>query len=341
MKALLLEQPGHFRYVNITDINKMVLADHEVLAKVHCIGICGTDYHAFKGNQPFFQYPRILGHELGVEVISIGKSVTLVKPGNHCAVEPYLNCGHCDACTRGKGNCCEHLQVMGVHIDGGMKEYCIVPEHKLHTSEKLSFEELALAETLSIGAHAVNRAEIMLKDTVLVVGAGPIGLSVMEFAQMRAAKVIAADVSIHRLDFCQEHQKADTVILLGQNPIHQIRNALNGILPSIVLDATGNSEAMMQTFDYAAHGGKIVFVGLFRGNISFDDPGFHRKELTLLATRNSLPGDFKNIINLLEEKKIDTGSWITNHVAFDDVIREFKRLSLPESRVIKAIINLP
>jgi 2-desacetyl-2-hydroxyethyl bacteriochlorophyllide A dehydrogenase len=338
MQSLILNNPGSFSYQQ-TMFDDIVRED-EVLVKIHRIGICGTDYHAYRGKQPFFSYPRILGHELGVEVIAKGKNVQGITIGDRCSIEPYLNCGTCAACARSKTNCCENLKVLGVHINGGMQEYIKVPGHKIHVSSILNYEQLALVETLSIGAHAVSRAGIEKQDTVLVIGAGPIGLSVMEFAKMQGVEVIAIDLNEQRLDFCLKHKKADKTILLSNNLQEQLRNLLNGNLPTIVFDATGNPASMMQSFQYVAHGGKLIFVGLFQGDVSFNDPDFHRRELTLYASRNSTPQDFKNIIQWIEAGKIDTTPWISHRIPFSKLTAQFDNLLLPDSNVIKAIVQL-
>src|SRR5262249_27726545 len=163
--------------------------DGEALVKVRRLGVCGTDLHAFRGKQPFFTYPRRLGHELGVEVVEVGPEVTGLKAGDLCSVEPYLTCGRCIACRSGKTNCCMELKCLGVHTDGGMCEFITLPANKLHTSTKLSLEQLALVETLGIGAHGVNRANLQRDEWALVLGAGPIGLAAIQFAKAAGAGV--------------------------------------------------------------------------------------------------------------------------------------------------------
>jgi 2-desacetyl-2-hydroxyethyl bacteriochlorophyllide A dehydrogenase len=337
MKTIRLNEPGHWEDLETT-IEDDILSN-EVLVKVHRIGICGTDYHAYRGKQPFFTYPRILGHELGVEVIKTGSEVTNVKPGDRCAVEPYLNCGKCDACKRGKTNCCENLKVLGVHTDGGMQELIKVPAHKLHTSEVLTFEQLALVETLGIGFHAVQRAGITPTDTVLVIGAGPIGLSVLEFVKVAGAKVVVLDMNENRLDFCINHHKADIALVNSENQIEKLKTVLDDNLPTIVFDATGNPDSMQKAYQYVANGGKLVFVGLFQGDFSFSDPDFHRRELTIMASRNSISADFRQIIKLIETKKVDVESWISERVPFSHLINRFDKL-LTNKTLVKAIIEL-
>lgn len=339
MKTLTLLSPGHFQQSE-TDLNTE-LQDGEVLLKIHRIGICGTDYHAFRGKQPFFSYPRILGHELGAEVVAIGTSVGNVTVGDKVSVEPYINCGKCQACRNGKTNCCEKLQVLGVHSDGGMREFLKVPANKVYASKTLSYEQLALVETLGIGSHAVNRAQVQANDLVLVIGAGPIGLSVIQFAKLKGAKVAVMDMNEGRLAFCKQQLKVDETILLRDNdPVEAIRGVLNGDLPTAVFDATGNPASMMQAFKYVAHGGRLTFVGLFQGDVTFNDPEFHRREVTLLASRNALPEDFTSIIAAMENGTLDTHPWVSHRVPFDSLIDSFETLLLPESRVIKAVIEL-
>ncbi|WP_194776784.1 zinc-binding alcohol dehydrogenase family protein [Pararhodonellum marinum] len=339
MKAIILSQPGQFEHRQL-DLNPS-LNSGEVLLKVHRIGICGTDMHAFRGKQPFFSYPRILGHELGVEVIEIGNEVKNVSVGDRCSVEPYFNFGRDQAVKSGKTNCGENISVFGVHEDGGMREYIRMQARYLHPSPKLSYEQLALIEPLSIGCHAVNRSQMSKEDKVLVIGAGPIGLSTIQFSKIKEAKVAVMDINEERLEFCRENFDLAGAIQAKSDPlIEHIRNAFEGDLPTIVMDATGNPHSMKNTFDYVAFGGKIVFIGLFQGDFTFFDPLFHRKEITLMASRNSLGKDFKQIIGLMEQGLIDTGLWITHRIAFQDLPEQFESLLLPETKVIKAMVEL-
>jgi threonine dehydrogenase-like Zn-dependent dehydrogenase len=192
MKILTCTTPGKLEYGTAETPQ---LKPGNALLKIKRIGICGTDLHAFEGTQPFFSYPRILGHELAAEVVEAG-DVKGFEKGEAVTFIPYFNCGYCIACRSGKPNCCANILVCGVHTDGGMAEYLQVPSHLLVHGEGLSFDELALVEPLAIGAHGVRRADVKPGEFVLVIGAGPIGLGIMEFARIAGAKVIAADVSI-------------------------------------------------------------------------------------------------------------------------------------------------
>jgi 2-desacetyl-2-hydroxyethyl bacteriochlorophyllide A dehydrogenase len=335
MIAIALEKPGQFIAV---DGPPPAPAPGDALVRVHRIGICGTDLHAFAGRQPFFSYPRILGHELGVEVIEPGSDPNWLKAGDRCSVEPYLNCGRCIACRAGRSNCCAELKCLGVHIDGGMRPEIVVPARKLHRSRTLTYDQLALVETLAIGAHAVDRAAIGPDDFVLVIGAGPIGLSVSQFVQVRGATLAVMDVRKSRLAFCRRQFDAAHTLVPSADTVEELRSLGGGELPTVVMDATGNAASMAGTFALPAQGGRIVFVGLFQGDVSFNDPNFHRRELTLLASRNALPDDFREIITLVESGRINLMPWITHRFDLADTPQRFPEIAANPD-VIKALIS--
>jgi 2-desacetyl-2-hydroxyethyl bacteriochlorophyllide A dehydrogenase len=340
MKAIRLEEPGRFVQVNLEGESAPLKSD-EALVRVHRIGVCGTDLHAFRGNQPFFTYPRILGHELAVEVLNLGTPAERIRAGQYCAVEPYLNCGTCVACCRGKPNCCVKLSVLGVHTDGGMRETLVVPIRKLHSSKNLTLDQLALVETLAIGCHAVDRAALEKGEFVLVIGAGPIGLAVTQFAIEAGAQVIVLDINAQRLEFCRSRLSVPyTIDASYENVMEALGGITAGDLPTAVFDATGNGQSMVSSFGYPANGGRLIFVGLFQGDVTFNDPNFHRRELTILASRNARPDDFSRIISLMEAKRIDTSPWITHRALLSDVVAEFPGWTKPETGVIKAMIEV-
>lgn len=339
MKTIVLEEPGRLQLTDTKPPSPP--AAGEALVHVHRVGICGSDLHAFAGRQSFFSYPRILGHELGVEIVAIGPTEDNLglAVGDRCSVEPYLNCGHCIACRRGKPNCCTDLRVLGVQTDGGMRELINVPLVKLHKSETLPLDHLALVEMLCIGVHAVRRAQLESQENVLVIGAGPIGMSVVQAAQACGACVIVVEVSESRLEFCRQHSGVDLCIDGKQDPLPQIRTILSGDLPTTTFDATGNTKSMMQAFDYVAHGGKLVFVGHVRENITFYDPHFHSHEMTLMASRNATGEDFAWAIEMLEAGKIDLTPWITHRVSPEEIATAFPRWLDPDYGVLKAVLE--
>jgi len=341
MKAVQLEKPQQFHRIELPEPESP--GPGEALVQVHRVGICGTDYSGYLGKMPFYSYPRIPGHELGVEVLAVGSEVTHVHVGDRCAVEPYMNCQTCPACLRGHSNCCENLKVLGVMMDGGMRERFLVPARKLHLSRTLSFEQLALVETLAIGCHAVNRGNPKPGENVLVIGAGPIGLSVIEFAKLSGANTLVMDLSQPRLDFCRTQMGIKhTITTKGDGTeIEVLRSLTDGSLPQIVVDATGSNKSMANALNYCAFAGRLVFVGITTQEISFPHPSMHRRELTLLASRNALPPDFTRIIQLIEESRIDTRPWITHRSGFDQMVSEFPNWLKPETGVIKAMVQIP
>jgi alcohol dehydrogenase len=338
MKALYLEKPGEFKAAEIPEAPRP--AAGEALVRVHRVGICGTDLSCYLGKFPFFQYPRIPGHELGIEILEVGQGVTNVKPGDRCSVEPYMNCGTCHACKKGATNCCANLKVIGVMCDGGMRERFILPAHKLHPSKKLNFDQLALVETLGIGCHAINRCQPQRNENVLIIGAGPIGLSVLEFARLTGARIIVMDMNEQRLAFCRNRMGVKETIMPSDNLDQQLRDMTSGALPDLVIDATGNNRSMSAAFSYVAPTGRLVFVGITTGDVTFKHPIFHKPEGTLLCSRNALPADFTRIIQLIETGKIDTTPWITHRTDLAGLAGQFDSYLKPETGVVKAVVEV-
>ena len=334
MKILVCDKPGELSYQQIAE---PVATEGQAILKVKRIGICGTDLHAYEGTQPFFNYPRVLGHELALEVVDAagfekGEAVTII---------PYFNCGKCIACRSGKPNCCAQINVFGVHIDGGMKEYISVPLSSLLHGEGLSYDELALVEPLAIGAHGVRRAAVQKDEFVLVVGAGPIGLGIMEFARIEGAHVIALDINEQRLAFCKDKLKVEhTINGATENVAERLQQITNGDMPTVVIDATGSLKAINNAFQYMAHGARYVLVGLQKENLSFSHPEFHKREATLMSSRNATKEDFAKVIKSMKEGKVNPATYITHRVAFNEVINNFKSWLNPANGVIKAMIEM-
>jgi 2-desacetyl-2-hydroxyethyl bacteriochlorophyllide A dehydrogenase len=335
MKTLVCTKPHQLDY---TDTKQPIAAVGETLLKIERIGICGTDLHAFEGTQPFFSYPRILGHELAATIVTtdaegfqVGEAVTFI---------PYFNCGTCIACRMGKPNCCTKINVCGVHIDGGMRSYLTVPSYSLVHGNGLSFDELALVEPLAIGAHGVRRADIAAGEYVLVVGAGPIGLGTMEFARIAGGKIIAMDINYNRLQFCKDALGVtDTVNPASENAIEKLMQITNGDMPTVVIDATGSLKAINDAFQFLGHGGRYVLVGLQKGEISFNHPEFHKRESTLMSSRNATRADFEHVIGSMKKGLVKPTTYITHRVPFEAVKDQFESWLNPATGVIKAMIE--
>jgi 2-desacetyl-2-hydroxyethyl bacteriochlorophyllide A dehydrogenase len=336
MKYIVCEKPHEFI---LKEKPMPVRKDGEVLLKIKKIGVCGTDIHAFGGTQPYFEYPRILGHELAAEYIE--GNAEGFKPGDKVTFIPYFHCGECVACRNGLTNCCANIKVFGVHIDGGMAEYVTVPEQYLLHGDGLDYDQLALIEPLAIAAHGVRRAAVNSKDTVLVMGAGPIGVGLIQFAKIAGAKVIALDINEYRLNFCKTALNADaTINPANEDVTARLMEITNGDMPTVVIDATGNRNVMNSAFNYIAHGGRFVLVGLQKGELSFSHPDFHKRESTLMSSRNATKDDFLYVMECLKNGKIDPKKYITHRAGFNDMITEFEKWIDPKNNVIKALIEL-
>jgi 2-desacetyl-2-hydroxyethyl bacteriochlorophyllide A dehydrogenase len=336
MKSVVCTKPG---LLEIQDVARPENKPGQVIIRIKRIGICGTDIHAYGGNQPFFQYPRVLGHELSGVIESVGEGVDLT-PGQDVYIMPYMSCGKCGACQQGKTNCCTNIQVIGVHVDGGMCEYLQMPEQYVVVCKDMPYEQMAVIECLAIGAHAVRRAQIKPDSTVLVVGAGPIGMGVLQFAKVAGAKVFVLDVNAERLKFCQDELGTDEVILVGDSVNDELSRLTNGDFIDTVFDATGNSKAMEEGFKWVAHGGTYVLVSVVKADISFSDPEFHKREMTLMGSRNATLEDFKQVVSCLEEGKVKASSMITHRGDFINLPELLAQWCKPESRVIKAVVEV-
>ncbi len=317
----------------------------EALVRSHRMGICGTDLACYLGKFPFFDYPRTPGHELGLEVVAVGENVHNVKAGDKCSLEPYVNDPGSATSQKGSPNCCPGVQVIGVHNNGGLRKGTfLVPARKLHPGNDLSYEQLALVETLAIGYHAVERGNPQSGETILVIGAGPIGLACLEFLKlMEGVNVIVLDMVQSRLDFCAKNLGITQGLLAKKDGSHlsDLEKMTGGKLANLIIDATGSPRSMSTCFEFAAFTGRVVYVGITTSDLSFPHaPVFHRRELTLLASRNALPSDFPRIIDLIRQKKIDTDIWITHRIKFEEVPEKFQQFTDPSLGAIKAIIEV-
>ncbi|MCM3410851.1 zinc-binding alcohol dehydrogenase family protein [Metabacillus litoralis] len=337
MKGIVCVKPNELKMITL---DRPKLKEGEALVKTRRIGICGTDMHAYRGNQPYFTYPRVLGHELSGIIEEIGVNQEGLVKGDQVTVIPYLECGNCVACKNSKTNCCTNMKVFGVHIDGGMCESISIPTDHLVKVNDISLDLAALIEPLSIGAHAVNRSSIVKGENALVIGAGPIGLAVMKFAKQKGANVIAMDINEERLEFCKRWAKVDHIVNGLDNPMERLSALTNKEFPTVVYDATGNLDSMTKSFNYVAHGGKLVYVGLVKGDITFSDPDFHKKELTLMGSRNATREDYEYVLGVLKSGEIIADDFISHRCTFDKIVDSFESWLLPESRVIKALVEL-
>jgi len=335
MLTVVCETPG---VLSLQERPMPVRGEDEVLVRVRRVGICGTDLHIFTGDQPYLEYPRIMGHEMSGEVAE-APAGSLLKPGDGVFVMPYLSCGECIACVGGKTNCCVGIRVLGVHRDGALAEFVSVPQGFVHPVHGLSLDQAAMIEFLAIGAHAVRRGEVRAGQRVLVVGTGPIGMAALIFSKLRGANVTAMDVRPERVAFCTAQLGADAAVVIGENDRDELSRLTGGDFFDVVFDATGNPRAMERGFQFIAHGGRYVLVSVVSDDITFSDPEFHKREATLLASRNATLEDFATVIEASRKGLIPHEALNTHRLQLAETPLQFARLLDPSERVVKALVE--
>ncbi len=336
MRALVCDRPGK---IAVSERPRPSPGPGEVLVQIRRAGVCGTDLHIFQGSHPFLEYPRVIGHELSGEVAETGPGCTIAL-GQQVYVIPYLSCGSCVACRRGKTNCCQRIGVLGVHIDGGMADYVCVPEANIAPADGITLDQAAMIEFLAIGAHAVRRANPCKQDRILVVGAGPIGIGCMLFAGLQGGSVTALDIRQDRLDFCRDRLGVDHAVAAGPNATEALHGLTSGDFFDIVVDATGNAKSMIAGLNYVAHGGTYILVSVVRDTICFADPEFHKRETSLLGSRNATPEDFSKVFDAMRQGLVPTDPLITHRASLDEAPSGFPAWIRPETGVIKALIEI-
>ena len=336
MKYIVCQKPGEFI---LKEKEVPIRGSGEALLKIKKVGICGTDLHAYTGNQAFFTYPRILGHELAAQIEEIDNNDKGLKSGDHVVVMPYLHCTKCIACRLGKTNCCTHLKVLGIHTDGGMQELISVPVDLLLPAKSLNDKQMAIVEPLAIGAHALGRAQIKKGETIVVIGCGPIGIGIMKLAQIAGARVIAMDRNQERLNYAKTQIGVDHVLLAGNGAVEKVVEYTHGDMATAVFDATGHKGALETGHHFMSHGGRYILVGLSKGELSFHHPAIHAKETTLLCSRNATISDFEHVIDVLGSGQFPVDSFVTHAVPYTEMIQHFDSWLDPSNGVIKAIIE--
>lgn len=318
--------PGHFELVSAP--KPKTAAESWVLIDVAVAGLCGTDYHIFEGKHPYLAYPRVIGHELSGR---IAESSQGWAKGTLVVINPYISCGCCRACMRGKPNCCTDIEVLGVHRDGGLCSRIAVPEGNLYEAQGLTPEAAAMVEFLAIGAHAVRRGEVMSGDRVLVTGAGPIGLGAALFARLRGAEVHILDTTRARLDKAADFGFVNLHSSIGR----QYHDGFD-----VVFDATGHAKAMEAGFAHVAHGGSYVLISVVNDRIGFSDPEFHKREARLIGSRNATAEDFESVMSALRSGEINAEALLSERIALAELPVRLPELAADRGRLIKAVVML-
>lgn len=336
MQALVCRNPGELA---IETREKPAVGEGEALVRVRRVGICGTDYHIYEGKHPFLQYPRIMGHELAAEIVQAPDG-SGVSAGDAVIVNPYLSCGTCVACRKGKPNCCTRIAVLGVHRDGGMTEYLSLPVGNLLPADGLTLDQCATVEFLAIGAHAVRRGSVGPGDRALVIGAGPIGLGAAIFAGVAGASVHLLDRDADRLAAISSITGAAGTILADDTADTSVAAATDGEGFDVVFDATGATGSMQRAFDFVASGGRLVLVGVVKDPISFSDPDFHRREMSLFGSRNATMEDFATVTAAIRAGRVPVDRIITHRTSLQQATTDLPHWAHDKSSLIKAVISI-
>jgi 2-desacetyl-2-hydroxyethyl bacteriochlorophyllide A dehydrogenase len=337
MKAVVCPEPGRLEIVDRS--RPAAPAPGWVRLAVRRVGICGTDYHIFEGKHPFLEYPRVMGHEISATVIEAGPGCALA-PETLVVVNPYIACGSCIACRKGKPNCCTAIRVLGVHTDGAFCEEIVVPEENLYPAANLSPEAAATVEFLAIGAHAVRRSAVASGARSLVIGAGPIGLGTAIFSRIAGHAVTLLDTSAERLAFAADKLGFSRGIVADEDLEKAIAQATDGDGFDVVFDATGNGASMARSFVHVAHGGTLVFVSVVKDDIRFSDPEFHKREMTLVASRNATREDFDHVIASIGEGLVPVKALITHRTTLDGAVDDLPRWAHDKTGLVKAVITV-
>lgn len=337
MKAIQFAAPGK---VEVIEMAAPQLAEGDVLLKIHFIGICGTDLSTFRGANPLVGYPVIPGHEISAEVVEVGSEVPRhIKKGALVTANPYTNCGKCPSCKRRRYNACQYNETMGVQRHGAMREFLVLPWEKLLINDKLSQEQLALVEPLSVGFHSVARGKVTDIDTVMVLGCGMIGAGAIIRAALRGARVIAVDLDDAKLAIAKK-LGAQYTINAGKEDLHgYLASLTGGSGPDVVIEAVGSPVTYVTAIEEVAFTGRVVYIGYAKNEVAFSTKLFVQKELDIHGSRNALPEDFIAVMNYMEKGNLPLDLLITKKLRLDEVAGAMQYWSEHPGEVFKLFID--
>ena len=337
MKAIVIPEPGK---IEIREVPMPEVKQGEALLKVKYVGICGADLASYTGNQPFTTYPRIPGHEFSAEIVEIPENDKGLKVGDIVTCNPYFNCGECYSCKRGFVNCCTDNQTMGVQRDGAFCEYIAMPIERIYDGKGLSAQELALVEPFSISQHAVSRAEIKKSDTVLVIGAGPIGLFALIAAKQKCKRIVVADILDNRLELAKEYG-ADAVVNTKDISLIEFTDKYtdgNGF--DVCIEACGAPETFLGCIDCCAFAGNVILIGNGKRETNFVHSVILKKELNIHGSRNALKDDFMSNIELVSSGKADVMKMVSGIYDLNNATEAFEALKNNNGTLAKLLIKI-
>ena len=332
MKAVTLESPEK---ILLKDVAEPVVGKDEALVRIRAAGICGSDIGAYRGVNPLVTYPRIIGHEIAGEIVEIGDNPRDLKSGDHVILDPYLYCGKCYPCTIGRTNCCENLNVIGVHVDGGMQEYVSYPKDMLvPVPKEMKWEHVPLAEPLTIGLHAIHRTNLKAGEHIAINGAGAIGILIAMSAMSYGAIPIMVDLVDERLEFAKKNGIANTINILKQDLVETIRDMTGGRMAEVVVEASGANAAIRNTLDMVSYAGRIALTGWPKKETSLPTDIITKKELNIYGSRVSV-GEFEEAIELISAGKVNAKAILSKVISIDEVPRMLMEQSDHPDRYLK------
>ena len=337
MKAIQISEPS---VMKVIDLAEPEMGDGEVLLKMRYVGFCGSDLNTFRGGNPMVKMPVVPGHEVGAEIVSVGKNVPdMLKPGMIVTVNPYTNCGKCASCRNGRVNACEHNETLGVQRWGAMRELLVLPWEKVIPAEGLDSRTCALIEPMSVGFHAVNRAQVTDIDVVMVIGCGMVGMGAVVRAALRGATVIAADIDDEKLTLAKE-MGATYAVNTFQEDVHaRLQELTGGFGPDVVIEAVGSVPTYQMAINEVAFTGRVVCIGYAKSEVSFQTKYFVQKELDIRGSRNAQPSDFRAVIHYLQRGSCPVDRLISGDVAPEQALEAMQQWAKNPGKVFRILVH--
>lgn len=338
MKAVQISDPYK---MEVVDIEKPQMGDDEVLISLKYVGFCGSDLNTFRGGNTMAKMPVIPGHEVGAVIEAVGKNVPdVLKPGMNVTVNPYTNCGKCASCRNGRVNACKDNQTLGVQRDGIMCEYAVLPWQKIIPADNLDPRTCALIEPMSVGFHAVDRAQVTDIDTVMVIGCGMVGMGAIVRAVTRGAVVIAADIDDEKLAIAKEMGATYTLNTMTENAHERLQEMTNGFGPDVIIEAVGSVPTYQMAINEVAFTGRVACIGYAKSDVTFTTKYFVQKELDIRGSRNAMPNDFRAVISYLKRGTCPVDRLISAEVAPEGALAAMEKWNEAPGKVFRILVKM-
>ena len=337
MKAIQISEPS---VMKVIDIAEPQMGDDEVLLKMKYVGFCGSDLSTFRGGNPMVKMPVVPGHEVGAEIVSVGKNVPEgLKPGMTVTVNPYTNCGKCASCRNGRVNACQHNETLGVQRWGAMREYLVLPWEKVIPAGLLTPRTCALVEPMSVGFHAVSRAQVTDIDVVLVIGCGMVGMGAVVRSAQRGATVVAVDIDDDKLVLARQMGASYTINSKTEDIHARLLEMTSGFGPDVVIEAVGSAPTYQMAVDEVAFTGRVICIGYAKTEVSFQTKYFVQKELDIRGSRNAQPSDFRAVIHYLERGTCPVDQLISRVVKPEEAFEAMQQWDVSPGKVFRILVD--